>query len=191
MTSSILRLDRVLTGLCLYTACLLLATISCLGLWQVIARFVFSQPSTWTEESMRRLLIWMVMLGVVAAFEFEVGARVFQQHPPAQQVLHPRRDRQRIMDRGENGAPLVQMGLHQQAEGGPPPGVQRGERLVQQDEPRAGGQRARIRLASRGWMVGAVNTLKASAMKGRGVRCPRSCAGWTKGRPGPGKAGSN
>jgi TRAP-type C4-dicarboxylate transport system permease small subunit len=48
-------------------ACLLLATISCLGLWQVTSRFVLEQPSTWTEESMRRLLIWMVMLGVVAS----------------------------------------------------------------------------------------------------------------------------
>lgn len=68
MTSSILRLDRVLTGACLSLACILLALISCLGIWQVVSRFVFSQPSTWTEESMRRLLIWMVMLGVVAAF---------------------------------------------------------------------------------------------------------------------------
>lgn len=68
MKKIILRLDRVLTGLCLYAACALLALISCLGMWQVIGRFVFSQPSTWTEESMRRLLIWMVMLGIVAAF---------------------------------------------------------------------------------------------------------------------------
>ena len=67
MKNTILGLDRVLTGACMYLACLLLAVISCLGMWQVVSRFVFSQPSTWTEESMRRLLIWMVMLGVVAA----------------------------------------------------------------------------------------------------------------------------
>ena len=67
MKSLFLRLDRALTGLCLTLACLLLALISCLGLWQVTSRFVLSQPSTWTEEAMRRLLIWMVMLGVVAA----------------------------------------------------------------------------------------------------------------------------
>lgn len=35
MRRFILRLDRWLTGLCLTVACLLLATISCLGLWQV------------------------------------------------------------------------------------------------------------------------------------------------------------
>ena len=45
----------------------LLALISCLGLWQVTARFVLAQPSIWTEELMRRLLIWCVMLGVVVA----------------------------------------------------------------------------------------------------------------------------
>lgn len=68
MKKMFLRLDRVLTGACLYLACVLLAVIACLGLWQVTSRFVLSQPSTWTEESMRRLLIWMVLLGVVAAF---------------------------------------------------------------------------------------------------------------------------
>ncbi|HEY2979426.1 MAG TPA: TRAP transporter small permease [Burkholderiaceae bacterium] len=49
-------------------ACALLAIICVLGMWQVLSRFVFSQPSTWTEEAMRRLLIWCVMLGIVVAF---------------------------------------------------------------------------------------------------------------------------
>ena len=64
----LLRLDRWVTALALNLACALLAIICVLGLWQVLSRFVFSQPSTWTEEAMRRLLIWCVMLGVVAAF---------------------------------------------------------------------------------------------------------------------------
>jgi TRAP-type C4-dicarboxylate transport system permease small subunit len=68
MKSLLLALDRYLTGLALNLACLMLAVICSLGLWQVITRFVLSQPSTWTEESMRRLLIWCVMLGVVVAF---------------------------------------------------------------------------------------------------------------------------
>lgn len=68
MKSLLLALDRRLSGLALNLACLLLALICVLGLWQVLARFVFSQPSTWTEEAMRRLLIWCVMLGVVVAF---------------------------------------------------------------------------------------------------------------------------
>jgi len=68
----ILTLDRYLTGLSWAVASGLLALISCLGLWQVTARFVLSQPSTWTEEVMRRLLIWCVMLGVVVALRHGV-----------------------------------------------------------------------------------------------------------------------
>jgi TRAP-type C4-dicarboxylate transport system permease small subunit len=68
MRQVLLRLDRWITGLALNGACLLLAIVCLLGLWQVVARFVLSQPSTWTEEALRRLLIWCVMLGVVAAF---------------------------------------------------------------------------------------------------------------------------
>ena len=63
-----LAFDRVLTGAAGWLACALLALISGLGLWQVVARFVLSQPSTWTEEAMRRLLVWCVMLGIAVAF---------------------------------------------------------------------------------------------------------------------------
>ena len=68
MKNFILALDRRATGLAFFLACLLLAIVSLLGIWQVGTRFLFSQPSTWTEELMRRLLIWMVMLGAAVAF---------------------------------------------------------------------------------------------------------------------------
>jgi TRAP-type C4-dicarboxylate transport system permease small subunit len=68
MRAILLGLDRRLMALASAGACALLATITVLGLWQVLARFVFSQPSTWTEEAMRRLLIWCVMLGIAVAF---------------------------------------------------------------------------------------------------------------------------
>jgi TRAP-type C4-dicarboxylate transport system permease small subunit len=68
MRDFILALDRRLTGLASNAACAMLALISVLGLWQVVSRFVLSQPSTWTEEAMRRLLIWCVMFGIVLAF---------------------------------------------------------------------------------------------------------------------------
>lgn len=64
----ILALDRRVSGASLWVACVLLAVVSALGLWQVVSRFMLHEPSTWTEEAMRRLLIWMVMLGTVAAF---------------------------------------------------------------------------------------------------------------------------
>ena len=68
MKQFILALDRRVTGTALFLACLLLAIVSVLGIWQVGARFLLSQPSTWTEELMRRLLVWMVMLGAAVAF---------------------------------------------------------------------------------------------------------------------------
>ena len=68
MRQAILALDRRLTGFAWIAASLLLAVVCGLGLWQVVSRFVLSQPSSWTEEVMRRLLIWSVMLGTVVAF---------------------------------------------------------------------------------------------------------------------------
>lgn len=61
-------IERKATSACLLLASVILAVIASLGLWQVVSRFVLMQPSTWTEEVMRRLLIWAVMLGVVVAF---------------------------------------------------------------------------------------------------------------------------
>ena len=68
MRQAFLAFDRRLTGLAWIVAGLLLALVCVLGLWQVVSRFILAQPSSWTEEVMRRLLIWSVMLGTVAAF---------------------------------------------------------------------------------------------------------------------------
>jgi TRAP-type C4-dicarboxylate transport system permease small subunit len=68
MVKAILALDRVVTNAIWALAALLLAAICCLGLYQVLVRFVFNQPSPWTEELIGRLLIWTVLLGIVAAF---------------------------------------------------------------------------------------------------------------------------
>ena len=68
MVKWILAIDRVVTNAVWTLAAVLLASISVLGLYQVLIRFVFNQPSPWTEEVIGRLLIWTVALGVVAAF---------------------------------------------------------------------------------------------------------------------------
>jgi TRAP-type C4-dicarboxylate transport system permease small subunit len=68
MVKLILAVDRVVTNAIWSLAALLLASISALGLYQVLIRFVFNQPSPWTEEIIGRLLIWGVALGIVAAF---------------------------------------------------------------------------------------------------------------------------
>ena len=68
MKNVILRVDCWLTAIATATACALLVSVCGLGLYQVVTRFVLSQPSSWTEELTRRLLIWMVALGCAAAF---------------------------------------------------------------------------------------------------------------------------
>jgi TRAP-type C4-dicarboxylate transport system permease small subunit len=68
MKSLVMALDRKVTPTCMWLACALLVVVTALGTYQVVTRFVFEQPSTWTEEILRRLLIWAVFLGIVPAF---------------------------------------------------------------------------------------------------------------------------
>lgn len=55
-------------------ACFMLALASVLGLFQIFTRFVIEQPAEWTEVLIRFSLIWMVFLGIPAAFR--LGAMV-------------------------------------------------------------------------------------------------------------------
>ena len=64
----ILALDRRITAAVWLAAALLLALLACIGLYQVLTRFIWNQPSPWSEELIGRLFVWCVMLGVVAAF---------------------------------------------------------------------------------------------------------------------------
>jgi C4-dicarboxylate transporter, DctQ subunit len=48
------------------SACLVVAAVS--AFYQVVTRFVFEQPSTWSEALTRTCLIWMVFLGITIAF---------------------------------------------------------------------------------------------------------------------------
>jgi TRAP-type C4-dicarboxylate transport system permease small subunit len=45
-----------------------------LGLFQIVMRFVFEEPAEWTEVLIRFSLIWMVFMGIPAAFR--LGAMV-------------------------------------------------------------------------------------------------------------------
>ncbi len=64
----ILAIDRRVTNAVWLLAALLLALLACIGGYQVLIRFIFNQPSPWTEELIGRLFVWCVMLGIVAAF---------------------------------------------------------------------------------------------------------------------------
>ena len=70
----VLALERRLNGVAMFGACLMLAIASCLGMYQVITRFVLEQPAEWSEVLIRFTLIWMVFLGIPTAFR--LGAMV-------------------------------------------------------------------------------------------------------------------
>jgi TRAP-type C4-dicarboxylate transport system permease small subunit len=46
---------------------LMLALVYCVT-WQVVSRYVFSQPGSWTEELARFALIWIGLLGTAYAY---------------------------------------------------------------------------------------------------------------------------
>lgn len=63
-----LRLEDMTTGLALRLAIAFLVIAAGLALYQVITRFVFDAPSTWSEVITRSAMIWSVFLGVAVAF---------------------------------------------------------------------------------------------------------------------------
>ncbi len=68
MKSALLRLERVTTSIALSGACAMMALAAGLGMMQIITRFVLQTPVEWSEVLIRFSLIWMVFLGIPAAF---------------------------------------------------------------------------------------------------------------------------
>jgi TRAP-type C4-dicarboxylate transport system permease small subunit len=66
--SALLRLERLSTALALTGACAMMALAASLGMMQIITRFVLQTPVEWSEVLIRFSLIWMVFLGIPAAF---------------------------------------------------------------------------------------------------------------------------
>ncbi len=66
--NAFLALERHATRIALAGACAMLVAAAWLGLYQILARFVFAQPAEWSEVLIRFTLIWMVFLGVPSAF---------------------------------------------------------------------------------------------------------------------------
>ena len=68
MKHQILSIERRTTAFALLASCAMLAIAAGLGFWQIVTRFVLEQPSEWTEVLIRFSLIWMVFMGIAAAF---------------------------------------------------------------------------------------------------------------------------
>lgn len=74
MRALFLRVDKYVSLAISYITSFLLAAAACLGLLQVLSRFVFKFPFEWTEVLIRISLNWMVFLGI--AVVFRVGGMI-------------------------------------------------------------------------------------------------------------------
>lgn len=68
MKQAFLRFERWTTGFAMIMACAMIVVASSLGMFQIVTRFVLEQPAEWSEILIRISLIWMVFLGIPAAF---------------------------------------------------------------------------------------------------------------------------
>ena len=68
MRHTLLAIERRTTALSLAFACAMMVVAACLGMYQILARFVFQQPAEWSEVLIRFSLIWMVFMGAPSAF---------------------------------------------------------------------------------------------------------------------------
>jgi TRAP-type C4-dicarboxylate transport system permease small subunit len=68
MKSAFLKFEHGLNLVSLTIAGLMLLVAVVMGMTQVVMRFVFEQPSEWSEVLVRFSLIWMVFMGIPAAF---------------------------------------------------------------------------------------------------------------------------
>ena len=68
MKPGFLRFEGACTALSMALACTMMAVAACLGMFQIVTRFVLEQPAEWTEVLIRFSLIWMVFLGIPMAF---------------------------------------------------------------------------------------------------------------------------
>lgn len=74
MKKLFLRIEGWTTSFAMVCACAMLAVAASLGIYQIVTRFILEQPAEWTEVLIRFSLIWMVFLGIPAAFR--LGAMV-------------------------------------------------------------------------------------------------------------------
>jgi TRAP-type C4-dicarboxylate transport system permease small subunit len=68
LKSGFLHFERASTGTATALACAMLVVAAALGVFQIFTRFVIESPAEWTEVMIRFSLIWMVFLGIPAAF---------------------------------------------------------------------------------------------------------------------------
>lgn len=67
LATLIRRVDGIVAGGVAAAASFALAIAVASSFWQVLGRFVFQAPATWSEALTRLALVWMVLLGISVA----------------------------------------------------------------------------------------------------------------------------
>ncbi len=71
--------------------CLLMTSLCVVVFTQVLARYIFEAPLTWSEEAARFLLMWLVMMSAAFAFKknahFAVRFAADRMPPPIQRAI--------------------------------------------------------------------------------------------------------
>lgn len=68
MVDLLLRFERQLTRLAMVVAVVMLVVSVSFSFYQVLTRFVFNAPSTWSEVAARTAMIWCVFMAAAATF---------------------------------------------------------------------------------------------------------------------------
>ena len=72
----VMTVERVTTRVALILSVSFLALAAVLAFYQVVTRFVFNEPSAWSEVASRSLIIWCVFLGAAHVFRQNEMMRV-------------------------------------------------------------------------------------------------------------------
>ncbi|USY54942.1 TRAP transporter small permease [Bacillus sp. 1780r2a1] len=62
------KIKKILDGSITFFTCSLMLIMVLLVIWQVFSRYILNSPSTFSEELLRYLLIWVSMLGTAYVF---------------------------------------------------------------------------------------------------------------------------
>lgn len=89
MLQLFLSIERQTTRLALLGAVLMLVVSVALGFYQVLTRFVFDAPSTWSEVISRSAMVWCVFLGAAAGFRggFMMSVEVIYKLVPGRRLV--------------------------------------------------------------------------------------------------------
>ncbi|WP_286804069.1 TRAP transporter small permease, partial [Marinobacter sp. UBA2498] len=89
MLQLLFSIERQTTRLALLGAVVMLVISVTLGFYQVLTRFVFDAPSTWSEVISRSTMIWCVFLGAAPGFRggFMMSVEVIYKLVPGRKLV--------------------------------------------------------------------------------------------------------